>query len=480
MDTRIVKLFILTLTLATLAACGNTTGAGSVPTTAPTLPPPAVVISEPTAAPTAAVTPGAITGHVHLMAPPTPAMVVYALDPATGQWAFTKTQAADGEAAYTITVPPGTYQVFAAADAGKAVDLGYWQEADAWTLATVAVAAGQTVSGIDVRPPSQSKCGSMLGFPASPDGRFAAVAGPTQACRDSVTKAASTGSATPAAQTPPMRIQFAAGATSVKITGGFGVNSGADLPDTYVLGAAASQAMTVNLASIAGGQPVPGGAYLHVWGADGVELASVDPQVATWQGALPSTQDYYIGVIFAAKTPIEYTLDVAILPAGQAAGPVLPKVVPVEFNLFLQTLTDTDVPLVLPPSFPVEAGQPAIYPAVTTSDTGEYELSLDYGPNCHGAGACHYGSLSGKKVSGSEPVGTTNSPFDASQAQKVTLAQGIQGYLIPFTCGASCGDTQVYWIVNGYQYMLGLKGGAKTAVINLANAAIQNSSPKTP
>lgn len=92
----------------------------------------------------------------------------------------------------------------------------------------------------------------------------------------------------------------------------------------------------------------------------------------------------------------------------------------------------------LPYDFPIEEGLPPIHPYVYTAEPGEYEVSLDFGADCQGAGACHYGSLTGKKVDSNEPVGTRNFIFDAERAQKVTLTNGIEGYFIESVCGASC------------------------------------------
>jgi len=134
----------------------------------------------------------------------------------------------------------------------------------------------------------------------------------------------------------------------------------------------------------------------------------------------------------------------------------------------------------LPPDFPVGEGLPAVHPYVMTAEPGEYEVSLDFGSECRGAGACHYGSLAGKRVDATTPVGTRSYPFDAGQAETVTLAYGLQGYFVPSACGANCSDALVFWIYNGYQYMLGLKAGAQADVVNLANAAIENSITGTP
>ena len=139
---------------------------------------------------------GTITGRVHLVAPPTPKMVVYAVDQATGAWAFTETEATNGEAPFSITVPPGTYQVFAAVASDSSIGVGY--TIDYSTLATITVAANQTVSDIEVGPPSQFECGATMGYPASPDGRFMGRPGPSAECIASLTPAATTSQPTDA------------------------------------------------------------------------------------------------------------------------------------------------------------------------------------------------------------------------------------------------------------------------------------------
>jgi hypothetical protein len=160
----ILQIIGLTLTLCLLAGCGS-------PVAAPT--------TIPTANPSPAGT-GTITGRVHLVAPPTPGMVVYAVDPTTGAWAFAETQATESEAPFTITVPPGTYQVFAAVASDSSIGVGY--SIDRKILTPITVAANQTVSGIEVGPPGQSECGAVMGYPASPDGRFTGRPGPTAEC----------------------------------------------------------------------------------------------------------------------------------------------------------------------------------------------------------------------------------------------------------------------------------------------------------
>ncbi len=270
-----------------------------------------------------------------------------------------------------------------------------------------------------------------------------------------------------------IRIEFAPGAIRTLIAGEVAVGG----IDHYVLAALAGQEMTVNLLGLTGEILAQGSASLVIWGAEGTVLISDHADAVTWEGELPFSQDYYVDVKSLSQEAVEYTLDVIIPPLPGSTGEgVFPKVEPFPFGE-MQMIVLSGVPPMLPPEFPTEADLPDIYPYIYTSEDGEYEISLDYGEDCHGAGACHYGSLTGRKVDSDIPVGTRNFPFDIDDAQVVSLVKGITGYFVASVCGASCDDAKVFWIYEGYQYMVGLKAAAQENVIELANAAIMNSLP---
>jgi hypothetical protein len=238
---------------------------------------------------------GTITGRVYLVAPPTPRMVVYAVDQTTGIWTSTETEAANGEASFSLAVSPGSYQVFAAVKDGTSVSAGY--SIDSLTLTTITVAAGQTVTDIDVRPPSQSECGSMMGYPASPDGRFAAMAGPAADCLTSIPNTEAT------------RIQFQPNTTSWHTPGDLAPNASI----RFVLSALKGQILSVELTTDqdAGSGPA---AFVQIRGADGQVLT---PDLTTkWKGTLLASQDYYIEVRSLAQQNITYSLLVAIPAIG--------------------------------------------------------------------------------------------------------------------------------------------------------------------
>ncbi len=205
MNTRKIRLLFLSIALISLVtACGGDQPAA---TSAPTRPaavaatsqPAVVPATEPTvAAPTAtaAIKPGFITGKVYLMSPPTPHMAVYAVDLNSGAWVLTETNPTDGPVDFSLTVPPGSYQVFAFADDANIHAYVGYEKIDGWGLGTVTVAADQTVADIVVRSPGASECGMTFGVPASPDGRFAAVAGPSADCVAALTATATAATAT--------------------------------------------------------------------------------------------------------------------------------------------------------------------------------------------------------------------------------------------------------------------------------------------
>lgn len=299
MSTRKLSLQIMGLTFALclLAGCGRSAPAKPTMTSTPNpSPTPAATVEET----------GFITGKAHVMAPPTPPLVIYAVDAATGKWVSVETPETDGETAFTLEVPPGSYQVFAFPSG-----LGY--SLDGRGLTPVTVAPGQTIPDITLSPPGPSDCGPMFGVPASPDGRYAEIVGATEECL------ASLSTPQPEEVEPPapieselIRIQFAAGDDSAQVFGSIppgGINH-------YVLGAMADQEMTVSV-DVFDDNPIT----LAIAGADGTILNQYDTDVTSWTGVLPSTQDYYIDILSRDdQATIDYALVVVIPAAGESSN----------------------------------------------------------------------------------------------------------------------------------------------------------------
>ena len=102
----------------------------------------------------------------------------------------------------------------------------------------------------------------------------------------------------------PVRIRFASGATSAKVSGGLVANG----MRHYVLHALAGQRMIVVRRTI------QGQVGLVIWGADGHVLLSGRVAVADggYDGILPATQDYIIAVRSEDGIRADYILDITI------------------------------------------------------------------------------------------------------------------------------------------------------------------------
>jgi len=256
----------------------------------------------------------------------------------------------------------------------------------------------------------------------------------------------------------PERISFAAGATSAQIQHDLAAGE----IDSFVLTIMKGQELTVKLTPETD-------VFLGISGADGTIYDSAGNYDVAWTGTVNATQDYTIQVYNNTTGDTSYTMKV-IIPAIGAAT----KTSPLDGKT-MEQIALTGVPYMFPSEFPVEAGLPDLAATFITRDADVYEVSMDYGAECGGATACHYGIIGGKLASGDMPTGTTEHPFDAALAKKVILEKGITGYFIEAACGASCGDAVVYWIYDGYEYMVGLKAGSSEDVVALANASIINS-----
>ena len=340
----------LTVVIWLMTGCGSAQSAQPTPTAIPSsISPPATAVGvSPTPSP---VKSGTLTGRVHLSAPQTPRMVVYAVDPTTGLWASTKTDPASGEAPFSLAVPPGSYLVFGAAENWTSIGVGYSK--DGWGLSPVAVASGQTVSDIFVRPPSQSECGSTFGFPASPDGRYATVAGPKPDCIAAVQTRAATA---PQPQTKPQatRIQFQPNTTSWQSASELAPNTST----RFVLSAQKGQVMTIELTTKPDSGAGPS-ASLQISAADGHVYT---PELTTrYKGILTASQDYYIEVRSLSRQNVTYTLLVAI-PALSSTPyvPVTPAVCQTLLELAAQAIAA---------KFSMEASAPFTDPI--TGETGK-------------------------------------------------------------------------------------------------------------
>jgi hypothetical protein len=99
----------------------------------------------------------------------------------------------------------------------------------------------------------------------------------------------------------PERITFQSGATSITLQGSIAGGT----THYYILGASAGQAMSVTVTSPAN-NVIPA-----VYGVDGSVLKLGTDGLTTWQGTLPTTQDYWVDLVSMGQTAT-YTLSVSI------------------------------------------------------------------------------------------------------------------------------------------------------------------------
>lgn len=312
----IAAVLMTALLAASMAACapGAPDGETPQPTTAVVEEPqPESAPTDAPSAPTPVSSSGFISGLVSgSQGPPNPPMVVYAVDMYSSTYVSIETPQTQAEAPYSLELPPGVYLLYAFASEGFNGYAGYSQ--DGFTLFPLAIAAGETLADITIRPPSQSQCGLTFGLPPSPDGRFAEVPGPTEACMAAasaeMTAEAGAASEPDQMESELMRVAFPPGGTVAQLHGSL-LAGGAD---HYVLKASAKQKLIVDLQSA-------GNAILIISGADGEVLIADQAAAASWMGDLAKTQDYFIDVRSVAGETTSYSMDVIIPPLGSEDAP---------------------------------------------------------------------------------------------------------------------------------------------------------------
>jgi len=149
-----------------------------------------------------------------------------------------------------------------------------------------------------------------------------------------------------------------------------------------------------------------------------------------------------------------------------------------------KSLEATGVPLRLPTKVFVSGDKPIqVYLDSVSPSTNGYDISIGYRKGCDFANSCRIGSVEARKLSIASPSLDKAHPPEPDvngvirhrsdeEAGSVSLATGIQGYFVPWVCGASCNDAQVYWDENGYRYAVGIKVGNKSNLVEMANSAI--------
>ncbi|MGJ5630715.1 hypothetical protein [Nostoc sp. CALU 1950] len=123
----------------------------------------------------------------------------------------------------------------------------------------------------------------------------------------------------------------------------------------------------------------------------------------------------------------------------------------------------TQIKILLPKFIPESDGENPIYAIIEAATPKKYDILLGFSPDCTGGTACRLGVLSAETVTRKTP---------RLNGKRVSLAKGITGYFVDFTCGANCSDATLTWRQQGVQYVVGLKAGDRTSLVKMANSAI--------
>lgn len=156
--------------------------------------------------------------------------------------------------------------------------------------------------------------------------------------------------------------------------------------------------------------------------------------------------------------------------ADAASGTKSSKALPGVFSSALSEIrAKTHVPVLLPSELPTPFDD-ADHAIVEKATTDEYAVSLYYQLGVGNAGFAAGFSAQGKPG---------YSPRDLGNTRPVKLADAIDGFFRPVSCGGSCAPANIWWEKNGtvYQFQLRLSSSAseqdqKKTMIELANSAI--------
>jgi hypothetical protein len=160
------------------------------------------------------------------------------------------------------------------------------------------------------------------------------------------------------------------------------------------------------------------------------------------------------------------------------------------FTSLRPALERTAVPLRLPSYIPIDGQrqpnpqlpQLQVYAVLDKIQFDQgYQITLGYTPDCSGGNACRLGTLSGE-IKPHQSIKDTydfmrDPNFKGRRSQEamapVSLSRGIQGWFIPWICGANCNDAKVVWEENIYRYSVGIKLGDRASLVKMANSAIE-------
>jgi hypothetical protein len=170
--------------------------------------------------------------------------------------------------------------------------------------------------------------------------------------------------------------------------------------------------------------------------------------------------------------------------ASQSVQPGIPNVTAL-FQPIRSRLENSPIPLRLPTYIPQLSSEPGytpppIHAVLDESSTKQYTIILGYSPDCTGGNACRLGTITGE-LKPSQSIEQQFAEFrhwsgehhSEESMAPVQLSNGINGWFIPWVCGANCSDAQVVWDEYSYRYSVGIKVGDRASLERMANSAIE-------
>lgn len=148
----------------------------------------------------------------------------------------------------------------------------------------------------------------------------------------------------------------------------------------------------------------------------------------------------------------------------------------------------SSLPQGIPPRLPTYiptggVNRSSLVASLVIKSENAYQIAIG-SPSCQGANSCRYATVSGERTNSATPSIESQFTYMNSPRYKptrrspdpmgyVTLANGIRGYFVPWVLGANYSDAKVIWNENSYRYLVGVKGGSKEVLVQMASSAIQ-------
>jgi hypothetical protein len=127
---------------------------------------------------------------------------------------------------------------------------------------------------------------------------------------------------------------------------------------------------------------------------------------------------------------------------------------PVRDNLKVKT----KIPLRIPHCF--SDYDETLIAEIASANHARYEIDLGVDPECAGAAVCSRGAVSGH-ISAKKKFG----------GSIVRISSSLQGWYLPSSCNAFCGDASISWRGGEVVYRIAVRAASKEEVLRITRSA---------